>query len=356
MALQQADFGNVQLYNAEADALDLVAQRGFQQDFLDYFGQVRDTSSACGAAMRRRERVIIEDVEKDVDFAPHRAIAAAAGYRAVQSTPVLTSRGRLLGVISTHFRQPHRPSERELRLTDLYAAHAAEMIQRGETEAAILRSQQEARALTGRLIGAQEAAGKHLARELHDDFSQRLAVLGMEMATSAQREVSEEGAARVLRLAGQIGELAKDIHRISHQLHPAILDELGLAAAIRNECIIFSQQQGVAAGVDFRNIAEPIPDDVSLCLYRVAQECLRNISRHAGATEVHVALHGTANGISMEIADSGDGFDLATGKGKGGLGLVSMEERVRMLNGSFTIRSEPRQGTVVSVSIPLRGI
>lgn len=127
--LQGADFGNVQLYNQQTGELEIVAQRGFDQEFLDYFSSVVDNGdSACSRAMKRRERVIVEDVEADPDYESLRQIAAAAGYRAVQSTPLFDRNGELLGMLSTHFRRPHRPSERELRLTDLYAGQAAEII------------------------------------------------------------------------------------------------------------------------------------------------------------------------------------------------------------------------------------
>jgi C4-dicarboxylate-specific signal transduction histidine kinase len=129
--IQQADFGNVQLYNPESHALEIVSQRGFNAEFLDYFD---DSSAVCGRAMQSRSRIVIEDVQTDPQFASHRHIALTAGYRAVQSTPLFSRGGEILGMISTHFRQPHRPSERELRLTDLYARQAAEMIERKRTE------------------------------------------------------------------------------------------------------------------------------------------------------------------------------------------------------------------------------
>jgi PAS domain S-box-containing protein len=125
--LQGADFGNIQLYDRETGALEIVAHRGFDQEFLEYFSDT-DENAACGRAMKRGERVVVEDVENDVEFEPHRRIAASAGFRAVQCTPLFDRNGELLGMLSTHFRQPHRPSERELRMTDLYARQAAEII------------------------------------------------------------------------------------------------------------------------------------------------------------------------------------------------------------------------------------
>jgi transcriptional regulator with GAF, ATPase, and Fis domain len=149
--LQNADFGNVQLYNPENQALEIVAQRGFQPEFLDYFSSVREDEAACGRALQRRERVIIEDVETDTAFELHRQIATSAGFRAVQSTPLFSRNGELLGMLSTHFRQPHRPSERELRLTDLYIVQAAELIERNQARATLSQAFEEIDNLKERL-------------------------------------------------------------------------------------------------------------------------------------------------------------------------------------------------------------
>jgi signal transduction histidine kinase len=358
MSLQKADFGNIQLYDRETDVLELVVHRGFQGPFLQHFARIpaasRDGGSGCARAVKARARVIIEDVQTDAEFAPHREIAASAGFRAVQSTPLFSRRGELLGMMSTHFREPHRPSERDLRLTDLYASHAAEMIERAQTETAVQRYQQELQALTAKLIEAQEVDSKFLARELHDYFSQKLAVLGMEMAALAHGFRSRPLNEALLDLTAQIGDMAKDIHRISRRLHPAILDDLGLAAALRNECVAFSEQYGVRVELDADEIPDLIPEDIGLCLYRVSQECLRNAVIHANTTEVRLALRREEGEIVMEISDLGGGFDLERCRGKGGLGLISMEERVRLVNGTFKLWTLPGAGTTVEARVPVR--
>ena len=147
IALQRADFGTIQLYNPKSQALEIVAHRGFRQDFIDQFRSVRESEAACGRALSRGERIIIEDVLTDADFEPHRPIAASAGFRAVQYTPLLSRNGEPLGMISTHFREPHRPSERDLQLTDLYARQAAEMIERKQWDAALMESEERFRHL-----------------------------------------------------------------------------------------------------------------------------------------------------------------------------------------------------------------
>jgi PAS domain S-box-containing protein len=141
ITLMNADFGNIQLVDETTGALRIVAQRGFRQEFLDHFDSVHDGSAACGEALRRRSRVIIEDVFAAPCLQSHLAIVAAAGVRAVQSTPLFGGGGRMLGIISTHFRRPHGPSEHELRFMDLYASQAVQLIERKRAEEALRRSQ-----------------------------------------------------------------------------------------------------------------------------------------------------------------------------------------------------------------------
>jgi PAS domain S-box-containing protein len=137
MDLQSAQMGCVHLYNPATAALERVAQRGFPQAFVDYFRVCDDGTTICGRALKQGGRVIVEDILRDEAFAPHQHVALSAGYRAVQSTPLFSRGGEPLGMISTYFRQPHRPSERELRLTDLYARQAADLIERERTEASL---------------------------------------------------------------------------------------------------------------------------------------------------------------------------------------------------------------------------
>ena len=146
IAMHRADFGNIQVYNPAIRKLEIVAQRGFKQDFIDSFRTVGiDDESACARAMRQGKQVTIEDVETDPAYVPYREIAAAAGYRAVQSTPLVSRRGDLIGMLSTHFRQPHLPTDRELRMLDLYARQAADVIERLRVEDELRQSEEKSR-------------------------------------------------------------------------------------------------------------------------------------------------------------------------------------------------------------------
>jgi PAS domain S-box-containing protein len=207
-----ADFGNVQLYNPKSGALEITAQRGFRQDFLDHFRRVRvDDDSACARAMQGGERIIIEDVELDPAYEPHRPIAAAAGYRAVQSTPIKSRGGSVLGMLSTHFRMPHRPSERDERLLDLYARSAADLIER-------IRFEQSLRQQTDRLRLLWEAASVMLTTDESDVMLRELFnKIGPHFGLNAYFNYMVNETGDALRLVSCIGipeETARRIARL----------------------------------------------------------------------------------------------------------------------------------------------
>jgi signal transduction histidine kinase len=356
VVLQSADLGTLHLYDPDTQRLEIAAHRGFETAFLQSVRDVgAESRTACGRALRDQKRVIVEDVEADPAYGPYREAAIAAGFRAVQSAPMFSRTSQPLGVISTYFRSPHRPSGDVLRMTDLYARQAAEMIESKQSEAALRKYQHELRELTTRLIEAQESQSKHLARELHDVFSQRLAAIGMDLGRLAEIAVQSTAPLvdPLLKLTEQIGTLAKEIHLISRQIHPAILDDLGLSAAIRSECLAFSKQYGMATEFTSDRVPRQIPEDVALCLYRVAQESLRNIGRHAGVSEVSVRLNVLPGELALAIDDAGQGFDAEGIKGKRGLGLVSMEERLRIVGGALSIRSQQGRGTHIEARVPI---
>ncbi|MFQ5656401.1 MAG: PAS domain S-box protein [Candidatus Methylomirabilales bacterium] len=224
-----------------------------------------------------------------------------------------------------------------------------------QSETALRNSQRDLRMLAGRLLSAQEEERRRLARELHDDLTQRLAVLAIE-AASLEKTLSSSPSMvrdRLRRIKEQMMKLSADVHGISRQLHPSILDDLGLVSAIESECAAFSERDGVRVTFIPDHVPAALPKDVSLCLYRVTQESLRNIAKHAQAKEAYVTLACLDDGVLLTIQDCGVGFDIAQAKGKAGLGLASMEERVRLLQGSLSIHSKPGQGTIIEVHAPL---
>lgn len=225
-----------------------------------------------------------------------------------------------------------------------------------ESEDALRQSHERIRDLAGRLILTQEEERKRISRELHDDVNQKLAALAIAIS-KLRNEVPES--ADVVRkqlaaLQNRTRALSDDVRRLSHQLHPAALEQAGLVAALKSYCAEFTSHEGIAVKLMIRDDAEPIPLDIALCLYRVTQESLRNIARHSGTYEARVTLAAADTGINLSITDAGAGFDPVKVKQKGGLGLISMEERVRLLRGSMQIRSQPAGGTELHVHLPYR--
>jgi len=243
-----------------------------------------------------------------------------------------------------------RVHERTRELVATNAALITEIKQREQAEKAL-------RDLSGHLINAQEEGRRRLARELHDDVSQRLAVLAIEAGKLEQQShhSPELIHGNLQGMKDQIVKLARDIHRISRQLHPSILDDLGLVDAMESECRRFSELEGIPVKFTADRFPERTPKDVSLCIYRVMQESLRNIAKHAKAREAHVTLTSMNGSVRLMVEDSGVGFDPAKTRGKSGLGLASMEERVRLINGSLSIHSAPGKGTVIEIQAPLAG-
>ena len=217
-------------------------------------------------------------------------------------------------------------------------------------------SHENLRALAGQLLTAQEEATRRIARELHDVFGQKMALLSLRVSEIETLLPTEPDLAteKLRACREQIGMLAQDIQEFSRQLHPSVLHELGLEIALRAECDAYSRRTGMAVEFSAENVPEFLPEDISLCLYRVAQESLHNIWKHAEANRLRVALRASKEEIELMVEDFGKGFDIEATKGQGGLGLISMQERVRLVGGTFAITSKAGDGTRAQVRIPLR--
>lgn len=211
------------------------------------------------------------------------------------------------------------------------------------------------RELGARMLMVQEEERRRVARELHDDFSQRLALLAIDLEQLAQRPPAtrQDWDSRIRSMWSQTQELTSDIHRLSHQLHPSKLEDLGLVMAVRSYCHELSRQTKLEVKFSDGNVPRSLPREIALCLYRIVQEALRNVVKHSGSRSAIVELEAGTGEIALAVSDSGKGFDLEAARGSDGLGLASMRERVRSLGGELTICSRPSEGTRVAVRIPL---
>jgi signal transduction histidine kinase len=242
--------------------------------------------------------------------------------------------------------------------TALIVALLAQRASLRRADDGLRQSQQELRVLTGRLLQARETESRRIAREMHDDLGQGLALLTVELDLLRKKPPEEAGqlGGRLQALLTRVKHLSSSVHDLSHRLHPSKLEQLGLVAAVGSLCRELAHTHGLK--IEFRHDQMPaaIAPDTAVCLYRIAQEGLSNAIKHGRAQQAEVELSGTAISISLRIIDHGRGFDPRHVHGNSGLGLVSMRERVLHLGGEIAIESQPSAGTRLRVRVPLHEV
>lgn len=217
------------------------------------------------------------------------------------------------------------------------------------------RAEFDARELSGRLLTAHEEERSRLARDLHDDFTQRLARLAMDAAVLERPRDSMSAEITARELREELVRMSEDVHTLAYRLHPAVLDDLGLVEALKAECDRLCRQEIVLAKFECDVTVQSIPPDAALCLFRIAQEALRNVVRHSGSPTADVKLTQRNQGLELQVNDKGRGFDLTRRQMRTSLGLASMRERIRLAGGTLDIDSASGQGTRVRTWVPLKG-
>jgi PAS domain S-box-containing protein len=362
----EADFGNVQLYNPQINALEIAAQRGLRQDFLDHFRTVRvDEGSACAQAMRNGEPCIIEDVQLDLAFEPHRSIAAAADFRGVHSTPLRDRNSNVIGMLSIHFRQPHRSSEREQRLLDLYARHAADLIERTRFEEALKEADHR-----------KDEFLATLAHELRNPLAPILNALQI-IRIAPNTQVLTDARSMMERQLGQMVHLIDDLLDVSRitrgkvQLHK---ERVELATVVRNAveaCRPLIESCGHELQVTLPS--EPVFLDAdSTRLTQVFSNLLNNAAKYSDrGAHIDFTAEQKGDEVVTSVKDTGIGiasdmlrrvFELFTqvhrdqqrSHGGLGIGLTLAKRLVEMHGGDIQARSDgPGKGSEFVVRLPL---
>ncbi len=242
----------------------------------------------------------------------------------------------------------HMETERSLRDSEA-------VLQASQRE--LQRSREELQALAGQLLTAQEEDRRRISRDLHDDVNQRLAMLAMDLRRLEKdpSRVPEGLRAALRRISEGLTSLSDDVRRMAYRFHPSILDDLGLVKAMRRLVDDFAARNGVKCTFVHKDPVTPIPGEIATCVYRVAQEALGNIARHARASQAEIELICEDDLISLSLRDNGQGFDVQASDHEGHLGLVSMKERVRLAKGELQIQSSHGHGTHIRVDIPVGG-
>ena len=477
MELMGSDCASVQMLAADQASLKLLAWRNFHPDSAAFWERVElGTGSTCSKALNDNERVVVTDIEAcefmagTADFHEYRR----SGIRAVQSTPLRSRSGRPLGMISTHWRTPHRPTDEDFRFFDVLARQAADLIERSLAEAALRESDERFRFIANsapvmiwmsdakkqitylnqtwldytewtletalgsrwveilhpddlercrelyekafdrrepyrveyrlrrhdgeyrwvqtvgvprydadgsfagyigtavdiaerklaeealstvsqKLIEAHEEERARIARELHDDISQQLALVSLRLDYLRQRppasaaDLNQE----IGDLYQQVAKLASDVQGLSHDFHPPKLALMGLEGAMVGFCEELSNRHGLTIDVHCEHIPADLPPAISLCLYRVLQEALQNVLKHSVPPHAQVSLTGHVNTITLTVRDSGAGFDHHEAMRGSGLGLTTMTERLKVLGGKLSVDSEPGRGTTIRAVAPV---
>jgi signal transduction histidine kinase len=336
--VRPADSGPLALASVAASPPDLI--------LLDMRMPVMDGLEVCRQLKRRKEssEIPVVFVSGSTD-AQARVDGLELG--AVDFVIKPFDRAELLARIRTHLELSRLRSQLESQVT----MRTTEL---ERNQRALEEYKQRLQELTAGLLNAQENASRALARDLHDVFSQELSVLATQIFSLQEESKSNnELAGRLSELGQRSVRLAHNLHRTSRELHPTILEDLGLKAALADECDTFQERSRIRTQFTAENIPAELPKGVSVCLYRVAQESLRNIGKHAAnCNAVRVMVSGS-QGVTLRIEDNGEGFNLEDAHKKGGLGLISIEERVRLVNGSLSIHSEPGKGSTLEVVVPI---
>lgn len=234
----------------------------------------------------------------------------------------------------------------------LAVAFMSDISKRKADDQAIRQQREDLRLLTGRLMTAQDDERRRIARDLHDDLSQKLAYLAMDIGKMASKASSHEVLDSLRALQRRAGDAAETVRHISHQLHPSILDDIGLQAAVEQYCEEFEERAGIRTHFLSRDVPDSIPRDVAGNLYQIFQESLRNVSKHSKAAEVFVTLEALDGVLRLNVRDEGVGLPAAS-RSATGIGITGMKERANLVNGNVSIESQAGEGTEVTVTVPL---
>ena len=371
VAVMQSDMASMQTVDEDQDALRLLAFRGFEPEFGKVFELTfPHTKSSCSVARRVGHRVVVSDVETSDFIADTRALEdhRKVGIRAVQSTPLFSRDGRLLGMISTHWRTPHAPAESDLRLFDILARQAADLLERTQAEEALRKSHDDLermveqrtadlRKLSSNLLRAQDDERRRISRELHDSVGQYLAHAQMSLVALKRPEATDKETKALLELADDLDKCLSETRTISYLLHPPLLDEVGFASAARWYIAGFSKRSGIRVNLSIPDGMKRLPGGFELVFFRILQESLTNIHRHSRSHSVDIQVEFLAEGVVLQVRDHGQGMpaELLKHFRAGttvGVGLQSMRERIGELGGRFEIQSD-ENGTLIKVTAPV---
>jgi PAS domain S-box-containing protein len=301
-------------------------------------------AGSCGTAAFRGTAVFTENISTDPLWEDYRDLAKISGMTACWSTPILTDAGRVLGTFALYRREPGLPDKGLVDLIGRATHITAIVLERRRVE-------DELRALTQRIEDAREDERTGIAREIHDELGQALTAMKMDIKWLERRIREGELVAKLGEMTDMADQVIASTRRISSELRPGLLDDVGLAAAIEWQAGDFAARTNIACDVQCDLGAVKLERGLATAVFRIFQEALTNVVRHAAATKLDVKLDIEGSNVRLEVAD--DGVGLSDANGRRGLGIVGMEERARRLGGECTVTKREPRGTRVFVSLPI---
>ena len=366
VAIVGAEKGTLQLL--EEGSLRIVAHCGHQEPFLKFFAAAENTVSVCGEATKCGERVVVQDIEKSSLFVgtPSLMVMLEAGVRSVQSTPIMSRTGTLLGILTTQWNVPYSLSERDVWRIDLLVRQAADMIEQTKAEGALRKSNDELerrvedrtkalRDLASHLQSIREEERAGFARDIHDELGQSLIALKMELAWF-RRKYKDDSliSERTRSMLHFTDTTISSVKRICTELRPSMLDDLGLVSAIEWLAEEFEKRTGIQCSVIKAARGIELEIERSIALYRIVQEALTNAAKHSEATKITIRMVRDDDSIKLEISDNGKGITDEELLKVQSFGLIGMRERVFTFNGGIDISGGEGKGTTVRVNIPVQ--
>jgi PAS domain S-box-containing protein len=345
---------SVLLFDEDAGTLAHGAAPGLPPAFTRAIdgAAIGPAAGSCGTAAYRREPVVVEDIAADPLWADWKGVALAHGLRACWSLPIFASDGRVLGTFALYYREPRGAGERDRELIERATHIAGIAMQRRQLD-------DQLRALSFRIERAREEERTGIAREIHDVLGGSMTALKLDLAWIVRRASGDAGlptdalVAKVRELMAATDRVIHEVRRISAELRPVELDDLGLVAALEWQALEFERRAQVACTVGTNLGSARLPRDLSTAVFRIFQECLTNVSRHADATHVDVRLVRDGDVLRFEVRDDGRGITPESAGSPRALGLLGIRERARALGGKATISRIGPRGTQVSVELPL---
>jgi PAS domain S-box-containing protein len=355
LELINCDVGGILLLDEKSQTLSYAVHRGLSKRFVQGIAGLAPGEGIAGKAAQLGETLVVNDISKDQRVT--RAVVAEENLKAFVSQPLM-SKGRVVGVLNVASRKPRSFSQQEIQLLTAFGHQLGTAIENARLYQELQSKDQLRAELLRKIISAQEDERRRVARELHDVTSQALATLAIRLEALAAMKASDVQvlASKIEETRALLATTSDEVRRLIYALRPTVLDDLGLPAALRSCAANSLGAAGVEVHVEIVGEERRLPPQVEIAIFRIAQEAMTNIVRHARADSTYVSLEFKEKSVSLQIEDDGIGFDLSeelssTDVSKRGAGLLGMKERAELLGGTLRVTTRPSRGTRIEVEI-----